>query len=56
VKGIYAAFAPDWLAAFPANQLLWVKAEDYYRDERRYIRVRRNLLLRSRRNAECDSA
>jgi hypothetical protein len=45
VKGIYAAFAPDWLAAFPADQLLWVKAEDYYKDERRYIQVRLKLLL-----------
>lgn len=40
VKGMYAAFAPDWLAAWPKEQLLWIRAEDYYADERGHLEVR----------------
>ena len=38
VKGMYAAFAPDWLAAYP-GQIMWIRAEDYYADERKYLQV-----------------
>ena len=40
VKGMYAAFAPDWLAVYPRNQLMWIKAEDYFADERKYLEAR----------------
>lgn len=39
VKGMYAAFAPDWLAAYPAGQIMWIRAEDYYAEERKYLQV-----------------
>lgn len=40
VKGMYAAFAPDWLALYPDEQIMWIRAEDYYQDERHHIEVR----------------
>jgi hypothetical protein len=42
VKGMYAAFAPDWLAAFPREQVMWIRAEDYYADDRKHLQVRRS--------------
>lgn len=39
IKGIYAAFAPDWLAAYPANQVTWVRSEDYFANPEHHIQV-----------------
>jgi hypothetical protein len=39
VKGMYAAFAPDWLAVYPPEQIMWIRAEDYYADERSRLQV-----------------
>lgn len=40
VKGMYAAFAPDWLAVYPEEQIMWIRAEDYYANERLHLEVR----------------
>lgn len=40
IKGVYAAFAPDWLAAFPADQIMWIRSEDYFENPELYIKVR----------------
>lgn len=47
VKGMYAAFAPDWLTAYPAEQIMWIKAEDYYDNEAAYLQVRAHITLMS---------
>lgn len=39
IKGMYAAAVPDWLAVYPADQIMWIKAEDYYGNERAYLQV-----------------
>jgi hypothetical protein len=39
VKGMYAAFVPDWLAEYPSEQILWIRAEDYYAQEEHYLKV-----------------
>jgi hypothetical protein len=40
VKGIYAAFVPDWLAVYPRDQIMWIRAEDYYANERAHLKAR----------------
>jgi N-acetylgalactosamine 4-sulfate 6-O-sulfotransferase len=39
VKGIYAAFVPDWLAVYPRDQIMWIRAEDYYVNERAHLQA-----------------
>ena len=39
VKGMYAAFAPDWLANYPEEQIMWIRSEDYYANERLHLEV-----------------
>ena len=51
VKGMYAVFAPDWLAAYPSEQIMWIRSEDYYGNETAYVKVRRCLaVVDARRN------
>jgi hypothetical protein len=38
-KGMYAAFAPDWLAVYPSEQIFWIRSEDYWEDEERQVKV-----------------
>ena len=45
VKGMYAAYAPDWLAVYPPHQIMWLRAEDYYQDERAHLEVCTSLFL-----------
>ena len=38
VKGLYAAFLPDWLGAFPPEQLLVLRLEDYEAEPAAHLR------------------
>jgi len=39
VKGLYAAFLPDWLGAFPPHQFLILRLEDYERRPAPHLRA-----------------
>lgn len=39
IKGMYAAFAPDWLSVYPSAQLWWILMEEYMEAPTKHIQV-----------------
>lgn len=39
VKGLYAAVAPDWMSVYPADQIRWIRMEEYMQDPASAIKV-----------------
>lgn len=39
IKGMYAAFAPDWLSVYPGGQIRWIMMEEYKLEPAKHIQV-----------------
>lgn len=39
IKGMYAAFAPDWMSIYPSEQIHWIRMEDYMVAPTKHIQV-----------------
>jgi hypothetical protein len=39
VKGMYAAFAADWMSVYPSEQIWWIRMEDYMEAPTTHIKV-----------------
>lgn len=57
IKGMYAAFVPEWQAALPASHLLVVTSEDYFdRTARTLRKIVRHLGLKAFKSSELRAA